>query len=96
MEELPVAEAPDYDTEVPDSGRGAAFDHLTDQQTSAIAERFKPETGTAREPTAERREPELPGAAGIPRARGAPAGRPHACLGRAVAEAPTSVPRSAC
>ena len=61
VEEVPVAEAPDYGTEVPDSGRGRAFDHLTDQETSAIAERFKPETGTAREPVAERREPELPG-----------------------------------
>jgi S-DNA-T family DNA segregation ATPase FtsK/SpoIIIE len=61
VEAVPVAEAPDYDTEVPDSGRGRAFDHLTDQQTSAIAERFKPEKGTASEPAAGRREPELPG-----------------------------------
>ena len=67
VEEAPVAEPePDYDTEVPDSGRGPAFDHLTDQQTSAIAERFKPETGTAREPAAERREPELPGPRQLP------------------------------
>jgi S-DNA-T family DNA segregation ATPase FtsK/SpoIIIE len=60
VEEAPVAEESDYDTEVPDSGRGPAFDHLTDQQTSAIAERFKPEKGTASEPVVERREPELP------------------------------------
>ena len=60
-EEAHVAEASDYDSEMPDSGRGPAFDHMTDQQTCAIARRFKPERASAIEPVAERREPELPG-----------------------------------
>ena len=66
VEEAPVADEPDYDTELPDSGRGPVFDQVTDQQTCAIAERFKPERITVDETAAaERREPELPGPAAL-------------------------------
>jgi DNA segregation ATPase FtsK/SpoIIIE, S-DNA-T family len=61
VEEMPPAPAPDHDAGVPESGRGAAFDQVTDQETSAIAERFKPEKSPSSESVAERREPELPG-----------------------------------
>jgi DNA segregation ATPase FtsK/SpoIIIE, S-DNA-T family len=65
VEEAPVADEPDYDTE-PDSGRGSVFDQVTDQQTCAIAERFKPERITVdATAAAERREPELPGPAAL-------------------------------
>ena len=62
VEEMRSAPAPDHDTGMPDSGRGVAFDQVTDQETSAIAERFKPEKPLSAESGAERREPELPGA----------------------------------
>jgi len=80
-EEAHVAEVSDYDSEVPDSGRGAAFDQMTDQQTCAIARRFKPERASAIESSAERREPELPGPPALrdaqPRPDAAPAPQPR-------------------
>jgi len=80
-EEARVAEAADYGSEVPDSGRGAAFDQMTDQQTCAIARRFKPERASAIESLAERREPELPGPPAFrdaqPRSDAAPAPQPR-------------------
>src|SRR5262245_24995248 len=46
--------------QVPDSGRGAAFDISTDRLTRTIAERFAPGGGEKAAAETERREPELP------------------------------------
>lgn len=70
LEDVPLEDAPDPEpadhlaeapVSFPDSGRGAGFDHSTDRLTRTIAERFAPAAGDGREPSAERREPELPG-----------------------------------